>query len=71
MRTERQYRNNLKTERDHIYFLSIILKMRYARRDEGYSPNFIDRTSLFTARIRYKFITVDIFYIILQFVNRA
>jgi len=54
-----------------MHFLSVILKMRHARRDKNCSPSFINRIGLFTARIRCKFITVDIFHIILQFINRA
>jgi hypothetical protein len=65
MRTERQYRNNLKTERDYMHFINVILKIRHARRDKNYFPNFINGIGLFTARIRYKFITIDTLYIIL------
>jgi hypothetical protein len=65
MRTERQYRNRLKTERDYMHLMKVILKIKHARRDKDYFSNFINGTGLFTARIRYKFITVDTLYIIL------
>jgi hypothetical protein len=54
-----------------MHFLNVIFKIRHARRNKDYFPNFTDIIDLLTARIHYKFITVNIFYIILQFVNRA
>jgi hypothetical protein len=54
-----------------MHLLNMILKMRHARRRKDYSLNFADKTGFFTARIRYKFITVNTFHIIPQFVNRA
>jgi hypothetical protein len=71
MRTERQYRNSLRTKPDHMHLLSVIPEMRHARRGEGCSPSFTDGTGLLTARIRCKFITVDILHMIPQFVNSA
>jgi hypothetical protein len=54
-----------------MHLLSVILEIRHARRDESYSPSFADKTVLFTARIRYKFITVDALHMISQFVDRV
>jgi hypothetical protein len=54
-----------------MYLLSVILKIRYARRGKGCSFSFIDRIGLFIARIHYKFITIETLYIISHFINRA
>jgi hypothetical protein len=54
-----------------MHFLNVNFEMRYARRDEGCSFSFVDVTGFFTARIRCKFITVDILHMVSQFINRA